>query len=206
MAWTTIDTAQYARLLEGLPPALAAVADGLQMPPAEAARAIAHHDGDATTAPPQGHRYVIVDGDLTLFGRLNLFGQMAESEDGNTVLIVTGNLHCTDLIQTPGGVILVGGDLVVSRVFETSFGDSLCTVCGDVRVRFYHGLDVWIEFGGRCEIDTGWGYGLPIGYTDAAAQAVYPRHRNGALYDQFDIPPGETWERADAFVTMMLEN
>ena len=129
---------------------------------------------------------------------------MTDAEDGNTVLIVTGNLRCTDLVQTHGGVILIGGDLILSRAFEASFQDSMANALGSVRVRFYHGLDIWIEFGQWCEIETGWEYGLPIGYTNAAPQAVYPKNQGEAIYDHFGIPPGERWERSEAFVTMML--
>lgn len=205
MPYQTITADEYRALLAALPDGLRALIAGLDMPDAEAAEGITFHAGDATSAPPKGHRYVVVDGDLTVFGRLNMFDQVAGDEDGNTVLIVTGNLRCADLIQTHGGVILVGGNLKVSGVFEASLGNSMSAVLGSVSVRFYHGLDIWIEFGERCEIDTGWGYGLPLGYTNAGVQAVYPVHQGEAIYDHFGIAPGDPWERTDAFVTMMLK-
>ncbi len=45
------------------------------MPAPDAAGVIDLCMGDATTAPPKGHRYVVVEGDLTVFGQINMFKQ-----------------------------------------------------------------------------------------------------------------------------------
>lgn len=57
-----------------------------------------------------------------------------------------------------------------------AFSDSSLVVIGNLRTRFFYGLDIWAEVGGRVEMDYGEGYCLPLGYRNAAREAQRPRH------------------------------
>ena len=66
--------------------------------------------------------------------------------------------------------------MAASDLLCNAFDDSALVVTGNLTTKFFHGRDMWAEIGGRASMEFGDGYCLPIGYTAAAAQAVYPKH------------------------------
>jgi hypothetical protein len=64
----------------------------------------------------------------------------------------------------------------VSGLAVNAFEDACLVVTENFNCHYFYGSDIWVEAGGKIEIEYGKGYGLPIGYADVEAQAVYPRH------------------------------
>jgi hypothetical protein len=49
-------------------------------------------------------------------------------------------------------------------------------VTRDLKTRFFYGRGIWAEVGGVAEMEYGKGHCLPIGYRNAAQEAIRPRH------------------------------
>lgn len=87
-----------------------------------------------------------------------------------------GDLKCRNLANHYGASVVVDGDLNVAELAVSAFGDSMLLVTGNFSTYFYYGLDIWVELGGQAAMEYGDGYALPLGYDNAAAQAIKPRH------------------------------
>lgn len=115
---------------------------------------------------------ILVLGDLSTDGLLDL------GEDGaeQGCFIVLGNVACSSFANAYGKCVIIDGNLEADEIIVNSFEDSALLVTGNLRTHFYHGIDIWAEVGGRAEMEYGDGYCLPIGYKDAAVEAIWPRH------------------------------
>lgn len=98
------------------------------------------------------------------------------SGDWGGSLWTLGNVRCRNLAGHYGASVIVDGSLIVDELTVAAFEDSMLWVTGDFSTRFFFGMDIWAEVGGRVDIEYGDGYALPIGYHNAAAQVIKPRH------------------------------
>lgn len=176
--YSEVDSATFKDAMAQMPEALKNVLSNYQMPMLSydtvkcVVRSVNH---DANEAPPIGYDCYLINGDLNLKEAINLSKLNAPDGDGNVIFIVTGNLTCERLVNDWGSLIAVGGNLTVNELYFAAREDSANFVIGDVDIWCYIGLDIWIETSGETNIEYGWGYTLPINYTDAANQAVYPK-------------------------------
>lgn len=118
----------------------------------------------------------LIAGNLAVDGLVDLANPYDEGFDEGGQFIVLGNVRCRAFINEYGKVSMVDGALEASDVVVNDFEDSALVVIGDLRTRFFQGLDLWAEVGGSAFMEYGDGYCLPIGYSDATAQAMLPRH------------------------------
>jgi hypothetical protein len=116
----------------------------------------------------------LVIGDLDVGGVVNLNNPDGFDEGG--VFIVIGNVTCKGFANHYGKSSFVDGDLVASDVIVNAFEDSSLVVTGNLKTKFFYGRDIWAEVGGRADMKYGNGYCLPIGYKNAAEQAIEPQH------------------------------
>jgi hypothetical protein len=92
------------------------------------------------------------------------------------LFIVVGNVRCRHFISYYGCCSIVDGDLDASESLMNGFPDSGLWVTGALHTRLFIGFDIWAEVGAGAVMDYGIGYCLPIGYVDAAAEAINPLH------------------------------
>jgi hypothetical protein len=116
----------------------------------------------------------LVTGHLTVSGILDL--QNPEGFDEGGLLIVLGNVLCRHFIGEYGKCSFIDGDLEAHHSVMNGFGDSSLCIMGGLSTRLFIGCDIWAEVGAGATMDYGVGYCLPLGYTDAARQAISPRH------------------------------
>ncbi|KIT16483.1 hypothetical protein [Jannaschia aquimarina] len=152
--------------------------------------------GHPDAPPPSGTRSVFVDGDLHIDGTLNLY-EMGGGH-GETVFVVTGDLSCDRLVNTRGGVLLVGGDLTVREIAFNAHESAYFATLGRTEIWFYQGVDIWLETGGAARLRYGDGYALPIGYLNAAGQAIRPDHGEIESYARLGLTRGSLREKATA--------
>ena len=116
----------------------------------------------------------LVVGDLTVDGLVDLTSP--EGFDGGGVFIALGNVTCRAFNNDWGKLTAIDGNLQASDLVISCYEDSTLVVIKDLKTRFFYGRDVWVEVGGVAEMQYGDGYCLPIGYRNAAQQAIRPRH------------------------------
>jgi hypothetical protein len=122
--------------------------------------------------------FTLITGDLHVDGIVDL--QNPEGFDEGGLCVVLGDMICKSFFNEYGKCTFVDGKLEASDLLCNDFGDSALVVTGDVKTKFFYGRDLWAEVGGRASMEYGDGYCLPIGYTAAAAQAIYPKHSAAA--------------------------
>jgi hypothetical protein len=113
-------------------------------------------------------------GDLDVSGVVDLNNPEGFDEGG--LFIVVGNVTCKGFVNHYGKYSVVDGDLVASDVIVNAYEDASLVVIGNLKTKFFYGEDIWAEVGGTADMEFGSGYCLPIGYRDAARQAIRPRH------------------------------
>jgi hypothetical protein len=116
----------------------------------------------------------LIIGDLDVAGLVDLNNPDGFDEGG--VFAVIGNVTCRGFANHFGKCTFIDGDLIASDIIINSYGDSSLVVTGNLKTRFYYGLDIWAEVGGEAAMEYGRGYCLPLGYTDAATQGMRPAH------------------------------
>jgi hypothetical protein len=116
----------------------------------------------------------LIVGDLTVEGLVDLTSP--EGFDGNGVFIALGNVSCRAFNNDWGKVTAIDGNLQASDLVISCYEDSCLVVTRDLKTTFFYGRDIWAEVGGVAEMEYGNGYCLPIGYRNAAGQAIRPRH------------------------------
>jgi hypothetical protein len=100
--------------------------------------------------------------------------------DEGRLFIVIGNIRCRHFINEYGTNCFVDGNLEASQSILNGFEDASLNVIGDLKTKLFIGCDIWAEVGGATDMDYGVCYTLPLGYTDAARQAIRPRHDEDA--------------------------
>jgi hypothetical protein len=99
------------------------------------------------------------------------------------MFIVIGNVTCRSLNNDWAKVTLIDGSLLARDIIIKCYEDSMLRVTGNLKTKFYYGRDIWATVGGGAEMDYGDGYCLPIGYRDAAAEVIWPRHDDETSMD-----------------------
>jgi hypothetical protein len=120
--------------------------------------------------------HTLVLGDVFVEGLVDL----GDGHDEGGLFVALGHVECNSFANSYGKCAFVDGNLEATELILNAFSDSSLTVMGNLRTRFFYGLDIWAEVGGRIEMEYGEGYGLPIGYRDATRQAIHPRHGSRA--------------------------
>lgn len=138
--------------------------------------------------------FTLVIGDLTVDGLVDLHNPYDKGFDEGGLFIVMGDVTCNAFANEYGKCSVIDGHLKVRDILLNSFEDSALFVTGDLATRFFFGSDIWAEVGGGATMDYGEGYCLPIGYDNAAAQAVYPNHGEA---ESLELLAGGEAERAD---------
>jgi hypothetical protein len=127
----------------------------------------------------------IVHGDVTVDGLVDLGNPEGFDEGG--LFLVFGNVTCCAFAGTYAKCAFIDGNLVARDLILNSFEDSALVITGSLRTRFFYGQDIWAEVGGSAEMEFGDGYCLPIGYTEAVAQVIEPRHDRDASLRRLDF-------------------
>jgi len=115
----------------------------------------------------------LVVGDLTVDGLIDLNNPEGFDEGG--LFIVIGNVTCRAFSGHYGKCTFIDGNLNASELVLNAYGDSSLVVTGDLKTKLFHGKDIWAEVGGVADMEYANGYCLPIGYKDAAKQAIRAR-------------------------------
>lgn len=123
--------------------------------------------------PPAAN--LIVMGPLSSSGFIHAQCADEDIDEGGS-LWVLGDLACRHFANDYGKSVFVDGNMKVAEIAVNAFQNASLVVTGDFAARYFYGIDIWVEAGGRIEMEYGEGYGLPIGYTDAPAQAIDPTH------------------------------
>lgn len=132
------------------------------------------HRGSVSVASFRAPEFnTLIFGDLSVEGLLDL---SAGYEQGSGVFVVLGNVTCRDFVGERCDQVFVDGDMTVPGILLNAFSDSSMTVAGCLRTRFFYGWDIWATVGRGAEMEYGDCYCLPVGYDDAASQAIRPRH------------------------------
>jgi hypothetical protein len=118
--------------------------------------------------------FTLIIGDLTVDRLVDLDNPEGFDEGG--LFIVIGNVSCRVFSGHYGKCSLVDGNLVASELILNAYEDSSLVVTGDLRTKLFYGEDICAQVGGVAEMEYGEGYCLPIGYRDAAEQAILARH------------------------------
>lgn len=133
----------------------------------------------------QGHfeapgYFTLITGDLTVDGLVDLHNPYDKGFDEGGIFVVLGDLTCHAFANEYGKCSFIDGNLNARDILLNDFGDSCLFVTGDLATRFFYGRDIWAEIGGVASMDYGDGYCLPIGYRNAGAEAMRPRHDEDA--------------------------
>jgi hypothetical protein len=113
----------------------------------------------------------LIIGDLDVEDVLDI-----QNDNERGLFIVVGNVRCRHFLSSYDCCSIVDGDLDASQSLINGFSDSGLWVTGTLRTRLFIGFDIWAEVGSEAVMDYGIGYCLPIGYVDAAAEAINPLH------------------------------
>jgi hypothetical protein len=120
--------------------------------------------------------FTLIVGDLHVDGLIDLRNPYDRGFDEGGLCVILGDVTCTAFANEAGKVTFIDGDIHARDLLINAFGDSSLVVMGALKTRFFYGRDIWAEVGGDVSIDYGEGYCLPIGYRDAAAEAIMPKH------------------------------
>ena len=139
------------------------------------------HDGDLIV---DGHLTnlgfnTLVTGSITATGFVDLRNPHTEPNnlgfDEGGLFISAGGLSCRALSGEGGKCVFIDGDVRATEFILNAFEDSSMVVSGQLATQFFLGDDIWAEVGNGADVEYGIGYCLPIGYTNAARQAINPR-------------------------------
>lgn len=117
----------------------------------------------------------LITGNLHVDGIVDLHNPYDKGFDEGGLFVVLGDVVCNAFFNEYGKCSFVDGRLEARDLVVNAFGDSALVVTGNLTTNFFYGQDMWAEIGGRASMEYGDGYCLPIGYDDAAAEAVQPR-------------------------------
>ena len=146
------------------------------------------HEGDLmldTNWQPETANLIIA-GSILSSDLVNCQSSHEEVDEGGS-LWVLGDMKCQHFANHYGKAVFVDGNMIVSGLAVNAFENSLLIVTQDFECHYFYGIDIWVEAGGKIRIEYGNGYGLPIGYTDASAQSVDPRHSREESLDLLKI-------------------
>jgi hypothetical protein len=124
----------------------------------------------------------LILGDLFVEGLVDLEDTVGEGG----LFVALGHVECDVFSNSYGKCAFVDGNLEATELILNAFSDSALTVTGNLRTRFFYGLDIWAEVGRRVEMEYGEGYCLPLGGGNGAP-AVYPRHPTDASLALLDF-------------------
>jgi hypothetical protein len=117
--------------------------------------------------------------------------------DEGGLFIVLGNVTCHSFFNEYGKCSFVDGRLEARDLLANAIGDSALVVTGDLKTKFFYGEDIWAEAGGTASMEFGDGYRLPIGYSDAASEAIEPKHDRDASLARLDLDNAEDFSADD---------
>jgi hypothetical protein len=135
---------------------------------------------------------LLVLGSITCDGLIDVAREGSDEWGGS--LWVFGDLRCRNFAGHYATPVVVDGNLTVTELAVTAFEDSMLLVSGDFTAHFFYGIDIWAEVGGRAVMEYGDGYALPLGYDNAAAQVINPRHTREESLALLNLDEGETSE------------
>lgn len=147
------------------------------------------HDGDLVLTgdwqPEQAN--LIVFGSVVCAGLVNFAPASKAVDEGGSIWIF-GDLKCEHFANYYRKDVFVDGKMSVAGLAINSFADACLVVLGSFDVGYFYGNDIWVEAGGAISMAYGQGYGLPIGYKDAARHAVLPKHDPRASIERLNSP------------------
>ncbi len=122
----------------------------------------------------------LILGDLFVEGLVDL----EDSVEEGGLFVALGHVECDVFANSYGKCAFVDGNLEATELVLNAFADSALSVMGNLRTRFFYGLDIWAEVGGRVEMEYGEGYCLPLG---GEIRPVHPRHSADASLALLDF-------------------
>ena len=120
--------------------------------------------------------YTLIIGNLTVDGHVSLQNPYDKGFDEGGLFVVIGDVRCRSFSNEYGKVAFIDGDLEAEHLILNSYEDSSLSVTGTLKTYFFHGQDIWATVGIGAFMEYGVGYCLPMGYSNAEAQAIMPRH------------------------------
>ncbi|WP_342362634.1 hypothetical protein [Terrarubrum flagellatum] len=130
---------------------------------------------------------MLILGDLIVDGLIDLQNPNEKGFDEGGLFIVLGDVISLSFSSEYGKCVFIDGDLQSRDMIINAFGDSSLIVTGLLTTKFFYGEDIWAEVGDGADIEYGYGYCLPIGYSDATRQAIRPRRGADAVLKALDI-------------------
>jgi hypothetical protein len=134
----------------------------------------------------------LIIGDLIVNGLVDLH---CPDADSGGLFIVFGNVICNVLANDFNKAAIIDGDLIARDLIVNNFDDSGLWVTGNLKTKFFYGLDIWAEVGGTAAMRYGNGFCLPIGWNDegpganAADHTIEPLHDVGASMGLLNFAP-----------------
>jgi hypothetical protein len=132
---------------------------------------------------------LIIMGSIHSTGFINSQSSSEEVDEGGS-LWVLGDVTCRHFANYYGKSVFVDGSMKVEELAVNAFEDASLVVTGDFDAHYFYGIDIWVEAGGKIDLEYGEGYGLPLGYTDAPAQAIDPKHDKDTSLALLNLPDG----------------
>ena len=133
------------------------------------------HQGDLTISGDfdvPGFLTLII-GNLIVDGHVSLQNPY---EEMNGLFVVIGDVRCRSFSNEYGKLAFIDGDLEAKDLILNSYEHSALSVTGTLRTYFFYGRNDWANVGIGAFMEYGVGYCLPLGYSNAEAQAIMPRH------------------------------
>jgi hypothetical protein len=133
--------------------------------------------------------HALLVGDLDAGGLIDLHDP--EAEEGGSFIAI-GSVRCSVFANDYSKATIIDGDLEARDLIINAYPDSGLWITGALTTKFFFGEDMWAEVGRGAEMQYGDGYCLPIGFADAAAEAIRPRHGRAASRRLLNVDdPGE---------------
>ena len=124
---------------------------------------------------------------LLVVGNINAEWLNTEYDNGGGSLFVTGDIICDYFSNYYGKLVIVNGSLLVKKIVNNEFEDSTLTVRHNFATEYYHGIDIWVEAGGKIDVLYGNGYCLPVGYKEPSKECIVPKYNDSISKDFLGI-------------------
>lgn len=125
----------------------------------------------------------LIIGNVNVDGLFSARNNFEDGFDEGGLLIVLGNITCNHFESHYGKCTFIDGNLYVKEILHNAFEDSSLIITGNLKTKFFYGMDIWAETGGKADMDYGIGYCLPVGYKHAGKEAVSPKHNQKESFE-----------------------
>ncbi len=104
----------------------------------------------------------LVIGNLTVSNLVDLTNLHENGFDIGGTFIPLGNVICIAFAGEADKLAMVDADLIAREAILNDLEDSALVVAGNLRTRFFYGIDIWASVGGACFMASGYSYCRPL--------------------------------------------